>query len=184
MTTGFPRGDRYSRGAIAFHWAIAALVLLNLAIGLLHDSLPREWKVMPLHKSVGITVLVLTLARLGWRLMHRPPQLPEALPAWERALARGVHWIFYILLFAMPLTGWVFSSNPDRPRPFNWFGLVDVPLLPVSSGFAEAAKESHELLGWTMAALVILHIAAALRHQFLLRDGVLAHMLPWARGRG
>ena len=83
----------------------------------------------------------------------------------------------------MPLTGWIFSSNPEKLRPFSWFGLADIPLLPVSSDFAAAAKESHELLGWTMAALVILHVAAALRHHFLLRDTVLARMLPGTRTR-
>ncbi len=183
MVSGFPRGDRYSRGAIAFHWTIAALVLANLAIGLLHESLPRAWQVMWWHKSIGVTVLILTVGRFGWRLAHRPPELREG-AAWERAIARAVHWIFYALLFVMPLTGWIFSSNPDRPRPFSWFGLVNIPLLPVSSNFAAAAKESHELLGWAMAALVILHIAAALRHHFLLHDGVLARMLPWVGQRG
>lgn len=182
MAAGYPRGDRYSRGAIAFHWAIAALVLFNIAVGLFHDSLPRAWKIMSVHKSVGITVLVLTVGRLAWRLMHRPPELREG-AAWERLAARAVHWIFYILLLVMPLTGWIFSSDPDRLRPFGWFGLADIPLLPVSSGLAGAAKEAHELLGWTMAALVILHIAAALRHHFLLRDGVLARMLPGLRRR-
>jgi cytochrome b561 len=78
---------------------------------------------------------------------------------------------------------WSFSSNPDRLRPFNWFGLADIPLLPVPSDLAEAAREAHELLGWTMAALVILHVAAALWHHFLLHVGVLARMLPWARAK-
>lgn len=176
MASGFPRGDRYSRGAIAFHWAIAALVLANIAIGILNDSLPREW--MTLHKSFGVTVLVLSIGRIAWRLTHRPPA-PVDGPAWERVTAAAVHWAFYALILILPLTGWIFSSNPERLRPLSWFGLITLPVLPVTSGFASAAKEAHELLGWAMAALVVLHIAAALRHHFMLRDRVLARMLPW-----
>lgn len=184
MAGGFPRGDRYSRGAIAFHWTIAALVLANLTIGILHDSLPKAWQAMWWHKSIGVTVLVLSIGRLAWRLAHRPPPLPIAMSPWERITSKAVHWAFYLLLFVMPLTGWIFSSNPEKLRPFSWFGLVSLPMLPVSSGFAAAAKEAHELLGWTMAALVALHVAAALRHHFLLRDHVLGRMLPWADKRG
>jgi cytochrome b561 len=178
------RGDRYSKGAIAFHWTIAALVLFNLWLGIFHDALPREWKVMFVHKSVGVTILVLSIGRLAWRLAHRPPMLPAVLPRWEKALAKATHWAFYALLFVLPLTGWIFSSNPERLRPVSWFGLFELPSLPVTSGLAEAAKETHELLGLTMAALVLLHVAAALRHHFLLRDKVLARMLPWARRGG
>jgi cytochrome b561 len=175
------RGDRYSRGAIAFHWIIAALVLFNLWLGLFHDALPREWKVMLVHKSVGVTILVLTIGRLAWRLMHRPPAFPAAMPGWERALAKATHWAFYALLFILPLTGWIFSSNPERLRPVSWFGLFELPILPVAADFAEAAKETHEILGFVMAGLVLIHIAAALRHHLLLKDNVLARMLPWAK---
>ena len=99
------RGDRYSRGAIAFHWVIAALVLFNLWLGLFHDSLPREWKVMPVHRSIGITILVLSIGRLAWRLAHRPPAFADSLAGWEKALATTAHWLFYALLIVMPLTG-------------------------------------------------------------------------------
>lgn len=178
------RGDRYSRGAIAFHWAIAALVLFNLWLGLFHDSLPRSWQVMPVHKSVGITILVLTLGRIAWRLTHRPPHLPDHLPGWEKMLARSVHLLMYALLLVLPLTGWLLSSDPARPRPISWFFLFDLPLLPATPAIASGAHETHELLGLLMAALVAIHIVAALRHHFLLRDAVLPRMLPWAaRGR-
>lgn len=180
----FERGERYSRGAIAFHWIIAALVLFNLWLGLFHDALPREWKVMFVHKSVGVTILVLTLGRLLWRLTHRPPAFPLAMPGWEKAVAKATHAGFYALLLILPLTGWMFSSNPEKLRPVSWFNLFELPNLPVSADLAVAAKEVHEILGWTMAVLVALHIAAALRHHFLLRDNVLARMLPWARRHG
>lgn len=180
----YERGDRYSRGAIAFHWVIAALVLFNLWLGLFHDSLPREWKVMPVHKSVGITILVLSLARLGWRLTHRPPHFPDRLPDWEKLLAKASHWLFYVLLIALPLTGWLMSSSPEKPRPFSWFFLFDVPLLPATPALAGAAHEAHELLGWTMALLVLIHVAAALRHHFILRNRVFGRMLPWADRNG
>jgi cytochrome b561 len=184
VTNGYARGDRYSRGAIAFHWAIAALVLFNLWLGLFHDGLPREWKVMAVHKSVGITILVLTLGRIAWRLTHRPPHLPELMAGWEKAAAKGVHFVLYALLLILPLTGWLMSSNPLKPRPFSWFYLFDVPILPATPAIASGAHEAHELLGYLMAALVTIHIAAALRHHLLLRDKVLARMLPWvSRGR-
>jgi cytochrome b561 len=178
------RGDRYSAGAIAFHWVIAALVLFNLWLGLFGDSLPRDWKVMPVHKSVGITVLVLTLGRIAWRLTHKPPRLPPAMPGWEKAAAKAAHFAFYALLLILPLTGWLMSSNPERPRPVRWFFLFDLPVLPATPGLAGAAQQTHELLGVTMAFLVVLHVAAALRHHFVLHDRVVARMLPWARRNG
>lgn len=174
------RGDRYSRGAIAFHWVIAAFVLFNLWLGLFHDALPREWKVMPVHKSIGISVLVLTLGRIAWRLTHKPPHLPDMMHAWEKITAKAAHFTLYALLLILPLTGWIFSSNPEKLRPFSWFYLFDIPLLPVSARIAVTAKEAHEILGWAMAILVVIHIAAALRHHFMLRDKVLARMLPGA----
>ncbi len=105
------RGDRYSRGAIAFHWVIAALVLFNLIVGLFHDAMPRVG-VMPIHKSLGIAVLVFhVLGRIGFRrLTHRPPHLPELLPAWETATAHTVHFILYALLLIPPLSGWLFPK--------------------------------------------------------------------------
>ena len=178
------RGDRYSRGAIAFHWTIAALVLFNLWLGLFGDSLPREWKVMPLHKSVGITILALTLGRIAWRLTHKPPHLPDHMPGWERTVAKTVHWIFYAALLILPLTGWLMSSNPERPRPISYFFLFDLPVLPATPALAKAAHQAHEVIGIAAAILVGLHILGALRHHFLLRDRVLARMLPWARRNG
>lgn len=171
--------DRYSRVAIAFHWTIAALVIVNLVIGLGHDAVPalRAW--MPAHKAIGVTVLLLTAARVVWRLAHRPPPLPAGTPAWERAAAHATHWALYLLLIALPLSGWAMVSGPGPRRPLTWFGMFDIPYLPVpSAAAADAGAQGHFLLGWTMLLLVVLHVGAALRHHLLLRDGVLARMLP------
>lgn len=176
--TVMPREERYSSVAILFHWSIAALVIANLAIGLLHENvLDGVGWAIPLHKSFGVTVLVLTLGRIGWRLTHRPPPLPASTPRWEKGAAHGVHWVLYALMLAMPLTGWMLSSG-GRRYPISWFGLFDVPFLPVSRATGSIAHDAHGLLGWLMLALVALHAAAALRHHLVLRDRVLARMAP------
>lgn len=173
-----PRDDRYSTIAIGFHWTIAALVVFNLVVGLFHETLLEGWKgAIDLHKAVGITVLVLTVGRVLWRIAHRPPPLPADVRGWERGAAHAVHWGLYALLIIMPLTGWLMSSGPKR-YPLTWFGLFDIPYLSASAGVARSAHEAHELLGLLMAALVVIHIAAALRHHLILRDRVLGRMLP------
>jgi cytochrome b561 len=175
------RTDRYSSVAIAFHWTIAALVILNLIGGLFHDAMPRDWGVMPMHKATGVTILLLSLGRLAWRLTHQPPAASSDLPAWERALAKTVHWGFYVLMIVVPLTGWAMVSNAEKLRPLEWYGLFPIPYLPVSRATADVAHEGHELLGYLFAALVVLHVAAALRHHFILRDSVVRRMTPGAR---
>lgn len=177
MSSATVRTDRYSRGAIAFHWTIALLVIVNIVIGLFHESLFDPAQVMPLHKAIGITVLVLSIGRLLWRLTHPAPTLPDHVPGWERTLARTVQAVFYFLIIAMPLSGWMMSSGARVPRPISWFGLFDVPLLPVGKALAGGAHEFHELAGFVFAALVVLHIAGALRHHLVLRDRVLSRML-------
>ncbi|WP_230771314.1 cytochrome b [Sphingomonas sp. Leaf4] len=166
-------GARYSRVAIAFHWVIAFLVVVNLWIGLIGGS-------MGLHKSIGLTVLVLTIGRIGWRIANPPPPLPVSTSAWERAAAHLTHAIFYLFLIVLPMSGWAMASGTTR-RPLEWFGLFAVPYLPISPAAAGAGHEVHEIVGITMAVLVALHVGAALRHHFVLRDAVLARMLPGVR---
>src|SRR5689334_18376944 len=111
------RDQRYSGVAIAFHWIIALLLIVNLAVGLLHDAIPalRAW--MPGHKAIGITVLALTAGRIAWRLAHRAPPLPAQTPAWEKGLAHATHWTLYALLLLMPLSGWAMVSGTEKRRP-------------------------------------------------------------------
>jgi cytochrome b561 len=178
------RHIRYSSVAIWFHWTIAALVIANLAIGLFHESLLRGvgWAI-PLHMSFGLTVLILSLGRVAWRLAHRFPPTPNDIPGWQQVAARATHLGLYALILLMPLTGWMMASAGTHPIPFYW--LVDAPKLPVSKAIGGVAHQGHGVLGWLMLALVVLHIAAALRHHFVLRDGVLARMAPaLARNRG
>ena len=169
--------DRYTSVARALHWILAVLIIVNLVLGIGHDALPKDWAVMPVHKSIGLTVLALTLARLAWRVGHRPPSLPSTMPVWEKAAAHVTHGVFYAFMILVPLTGWIMTSAGTRP--LNWFFLFDVPKFGVAKGDAIVglSHEAHELIPWLWSALIIVHILAALRHHFMLKDGVLRRML-------
>lgn len=175
--------DRYSGVAIWLHWTIALLIIVNLAVGLLHDAVPvlRSW--MGAHQALGLAILALTAARIAWRLAHRPPPLPAATPVWERVLAHSSHTLLYVLMIGLPMTGWIMVSGGDRPGGVSIFGLFDVPHLPVSKATGHVGHDAHGILGWAMLALVVLHIGAALRHHMLLRDTVLTRMIPVSRQR-
>ncbi len=170
---------RYTRVAAWLHWLIAALILITIPLILfggsgktaLHDTATNA------HKLVGITILLLTVARILWRLTHRPPALPETMTRTLRTAAKAVHILFYILLLAMPLSGWWMTSAFPKRHPIE-AGLFDIPFLPVPVNIASAggAHEVHEIGAWLMIALVILHIAAAFKHQFINRDDILPRM--------
>jgi cytochrome b561 len=169
--------ERYNRAARALHWIIAVLVIGNIVGGLLHDALEDIINLMPLHKSAGMTVLALTLVRIAWRFTWRAPPHPAGTSRAEAVAARAVHLVFYGLLLAMPLSGWIMASAGKYP--LTWFGLFDLPKLAVTRADPAylVGREVHEVLGWLFAALAVLHIAAALRHHFVLRDEVLKRML-------
>lgn len=175
--------SRYSGVAIALHWIIALLIALNFAAAWYAEDLPKPEKieVMANHKAFGLTILALTLVRIGWRLAHRPPPLSTALKAWERTLAHVTHWAFYALMLLIPLTGWGMASGGGKP--VSWFGLFDIPALPVAGNKALGGvfHEGHELLATLMLALFALHVAGALKHHVLDRDDTLSRMLPFLR---
>jgi cytochrome b561 len=172
--------SRYSRGAIVLHWTIALLIIVNLAIGLFHETLFKGF--IPLHKSIGILVLLLSVVRLLWRFTHRPPSLPATVRPWEKGLAHAVHWSLYPLMILIPLSGWVFTSAAPAPHPLSFFGLFPLPALPLTQDKAvsDMVAERHEQLAWLMLALLVLHIGAALKHRFLDRDRTLDRMMPGA----
>jgi cytochrome b561 len=184
---------RYSGVAIGLHWMIAILLIGQIAGGLYVEGLPdsaqaERFQLIQLHKSFGITILLLTLARLGWRLTHPVPPLPPAMPAWQKSAARALHWIFYAMLIGLPLGGWALvSASPlaDTVKTYL-FGVVPWPHLPFFSGvedrraLADAIAEAHEFGAKLMIPLIALHVGAAIKHAAVDRDGVLQSILPFA----
>jgi len=183
--------DRFSAPAIALHWAIAALILLNIYLGWRMGEVRgmARFEMMQLHKSVGITVLVLSLARLAWRLINPPPPYPPTMKSWEKLAAGLVHWSFYGLMIGLPLLGWVIVSVSPTNIPTLLYDLVPWPHLPGLGELAferrreleEAVGDIHRILAYTTLALLGLHVGAALKHQFWTRDGVLYRMAPFLR---
>lgn len=171
---------RYTKVAIWLHWLIGLAVIANICLAMLTEGMPRDVHraAMGVHKALGITILALTLVRIVWRLLHKAPPLPAAVPAWQRPLSKIAHFLFYALLVLLPLSGWVWMSAADAPIDF--FGLFTVPsLVAPDKALADVMHERHELLGLTMLALVVIHILAALKHQFVDRSGVTARMNPF-----
>jgi cytochrome b561 len=176
--------SRYSTVAIALHWLIGLAIIGNLIGGLTNDAFPPDQRaiVMGLHKSMGLLILLLSLARIGWRLANPPPPLPAHMTGGERLAARATHIGFYALMLMLPLSGWALASAGKRPLEFFWAFLV--PKLPVDAAMRGVFGETHEILGWVMIALLTLHILAVAKHQWFDRDNVLARMLPGRRHPG
>ncbi|MCE4225838.1 cytochrome b [Methylobacterium sp. C25] len=184
---------RYSLVAIVLHWASALGVLALVGIGLTmaHAGLTpvRQFQLYQWHKSVGITVLGLTVLRLAWRLFQKPPAYPAAMPVRERRAASAAHGALYLLLGELPLTGWAVVSLSPFNIPTVLYGLVPWPHLPLAAlvpdqALAEAiVKRVHAYGAWLLIALLVLHVAAALRHHLILRDDVLRRMLPTRKSR-
>ncbi|MGV3512787.1 MAG: cytochrome b [Novosphingobium sp.] len=168
---------RYNAVARTFHALIAALVIFNLVTGIFGEAMEHIWQPFPAHKATGILILLLSLGRLGWRLTWTMPEWPSAMSKLQRSVARVTHIALYALMLIVPMTGWIFSSAGKYP--LSIYGLFDWPKLAVAKGsaLAEAAHEGHEVLGFLMAGLFVLHIAAALHHHFIIKDNVLRRML-------
>lgn len=169
---------RYTSTAIAFHWVLAAMILAALGVGLYMTGLPmspQRLKLFNWHKWTGVTILLLSAARLLWRLGHRPPAEPP-MPAWQARAASAVHWALYAFFFAVPLSGWAYSSAAGFP--VVWFGVLPLPsFVPVGDkALAESLKPLHHLLAYALGAAVALHFLGAMKHQFVDRDRLLARM--------
>ena len=180
--------ERYGVVAMFLHWIIAAAVLVMIGLGLIMTRMTpgtmEQFQLYQLHKSIGITILILTVLRLGWRLVNPVPTLPEGMKPWERLAARATHWGFYALTIALPMTGWAMVSASPLNLPTVLYGTVDWPHLPAIAALQNraAAEEAFELAHESLAVLAVLtfvlHVGAALRHQFQLKDDVLRRLRP------
>jgi len=172
---------RYGAVAQTLHWVIAALIVTQFVLASLADDLPlglHKLMLLARHKSFGMTVLLLAVLRLVWRLLNPPPPLPPAMKPIERLLAQLTHVAFYVLLFAMPLSGWLMSSAKNYS--VSWFGLFTWPdLIPKNETAFEVLKETHEILSTVLLVIAALHVLAALKHHFWDKDDVLKRMLPF-----
>ena len=181
------RSDASHWGGLAkfFHWTTVLLILVQATIGLIMVTLPKRPDVIPVftfHKSLGLTILAFALLRLTWRVFDRRPEEPASVPRWQATTARFGHAILYALIFAVPLSGWLFDSA-SALRPLYWFGLFQVPSLTggADKPLKEIAEAAHFWLFWTLAAVAAGHATVALIHHFHDRDDVLRRMLPGRR---
>ncbi len=175
---------RWGSVAQLLHWAIVVLIVTQFVLAYTSQSLPlgmAKLAMLARHKSWGITILALAIIRLVWRLVNRQsPPLPNTLKLWERLAAHVTHYGLYILLFAMPITGWAMSSA--RQFPVSWFSLVQLPdFVAPNRPLYDVLHSVHMWLSWTLIAIAVLHIGAALKHHFVLRDDVLRRMLPFTK---
>lgn len=175
--------------AVTLHWLIALLILINICLGLAADSLPETWVrcVIDLHKSIGITVLGLFGARIIWRVTHKPPPFPPTLRSWERIAAHTVHILLYVLMLALPLSGWLHDSawSQAANHPFKLYGIIPWFRFGFIMDLDPALKEQlhkifgfvHTSLGYGLDVILGLHVLGALKHQFLDKEPEIQRML-------
>ena len=183
MNTVKVSAQRYSAVAMTLHWLIALLIVLNFMGAWEAHDLPLAEKAWAMagHKAMGMAILALSLIRLAWLVAKPPPPLLETLKSWEAALAKVTHRLFYVAMIAMPLAGWAMHSAATGGASLTFFGLFDLPGLPLAKDRETAGMfhEMHESLGALMLFLLLLHIGAALKHLVVDRDGTFRRMLPW-----
>lgn len=172
--------ETYGSVAKFLHWLIAISVLLMLLVGVSFDYLPKPLYAfaLPIHKSLGVTILGLIILRLLWRLANPVPRLPKNTPQWECIAMRAVHFLFYVIIIAMPITGIVMTIAGSHPLTFWWLLNIHVPFIPADKALSSLMFNWHAYLAWTIAALIVLHTAAALKHHFINKDTILVRMLP------
>lgn len=172
---------RYTKIAAILHWLIALMIIGLIVFGILmtNENVPNRFALYQWHKSFGILVLFLSFARLFWRLGHKPPPLPEGMKRWEIAASKLTHIAFYVLMIGMPLLGWAMVSASKLPIPtvlFNVMPWPDMPGIPKDESLNKLFRNLHEIGAKLFIALIVLHFAAAMKHQFVNKDGLLLRM--------
>ncbi len=172
--------ERYGAIAQLLHWSVVALIVTQFVLALEAKgatSLLQKAQLLTSHKSIGMTIFMLAVLRLGWRLINDVPAPLPQMPAWQERLANVVHWLLYALILATPFIGWAMSSAKNYA--VSWFGMFVFPNLvaPDEDRF-EQLKLLHKILAYSILSLALLHIAAALKHHFIDKDNVLRRMLP------
>jgi cytochrome b561 len=171
--------ETYDRGAIALHWATAALVVANLVLGLSMVGLPispRKLQWYLVHKSIGATIFLLTSLRVAWRAVHPPPR-PLPMPRWQRRSAALSHALLYLLLFAIPVSGWLYSSATGVQ--VLYLGVLPLPdLVARNRGLGDVLRLVHVSLNALLFTVLLVHVAAAVKHHVIDKDAVLSRMLP------
>lgn len=188
---------QYTRTAMLLHWLIALFILINVTLALSVDLFPESWgrPIVNTHKSFGILVLGLFFLRLSWRLANPPPPLPTAYSLREQVLAHWVHWGFYVLLFAIPMSGWLHDSawKAAATHPMSLFGVIPWPRIPWVMNMEPTLKEhwhslfgaAHEWLAYVLYAMFAVHVGGAIKHELSDRESSLQRMWPWPlRRRG
>lgn len=182
---------RYKPGAQAFHWITAALMALVIPLGWIF----AEFKTKPdshgvlqaplpgttadyasLHKTIGLSIFAIVVARIAYRIANPPPALPGRMASWERAISHASHWLLYLVLLVMPISGYIMSSASDHP--ISVLGLFDVPKLPIGKAQGAVAAQIHLAVQFAVYALIVLHVLATAWHLVVRRDAILDRMLP------
>lgn len=174
----------YDPVAVLLHWGMAVLIIALLAVGMYMSDLlpsdPYKWPLYGMHKAVGIIVLALVLVRIAWRGLNPPPTPLETQARWERVLAHVIHMLLYIAMVMMPISGYVMSAAGGHP--ISIFGIIDVPLLiGKNEDLGHTAKEVHEMIGNVIIALLVLHVAGAVKHHVKDKDNTMLRMAPWIK---
>lgn len=174
--------QRYTRTAIFLHWLVALGLVGTFILGFYMEDLPlspNKLKLYSWHKWAGMILLLLILVRLTWRITHKAPELPATMGSMAKLAAHAGHWVLYALMLAIPVSGWLMSSA--QGFQVVWFGVLPLPdLVPKNAALGELLNDIHVVLNYTLLVAVMGHIAAALQHHFIKKDGVLARILPFA----
>jgi cytochrome b561 len=175
--------DRYTYTAIRLHWLIALLIFVVFPLGVYMHELPlspEKLRLYSYHKWIGVTIFLLALIRVYWRATHRPPAMPDTMKDWEKFAAHAAHYALYVLIFIIPLSGWLMSSAKGFQTV--WFGVLPLPdLVGKNKELGDMLQKVHEVLNFVLLGTVIAHAGAALKHHFIERDDILIRMVPFLK---